>query len=52
MLFVGLVGNLAILGWSVYDDPAALLWCAGLLAVGVVLYLIEQLSNRTSTVDH
>jgi amino acid transporter len=43
LLLVGLVGNLAILYYAVYDDPSSLLWCAGLLAVGVVLYLAEQL---------
>ena len=32
LLFVGLAGNLAILAWSVYDDPWSLLWCAGLVA--------------------
>jgi amino acid transporter len=41
LLFVGLAGNLAILGFSIYDDPSSLLWCAGLIAVGVVLFLIE-----------
>ena len=41
LLLVGLVGNLAILGWSVYDDPTSLYWCAGLLAIGVVLFLVE-----------
>ena len=42
LLLIGLVGNLAILGFSIYDDPSSLLWCAGLLAVGVVLFLIER----------
>ena len=42
LLFVGLIGNLAILGFSIYDDPSSLLWCAGLLAVGVVLFLVER----------
>ncbi|SOD93879.1 APC family permease [Blastococcus haudaquaticus] len=41
LLIVGLVGNLAILGFSIYDDPSSLIWCAGLLAVGVVLFLVE-----------
>jgi amino acid transporter len=41
LLVVGLLGNLAILGFAVYDDPSSLLWCAGLIAVGVVLFLIE-----------
>ena len=35
------VGNVAILGWSVYDDPTSLIWCAGLVGVGVVLFLVE-----------
>jgi amino acid transporter len=48
LLIVGLVGNAAILGWSVYDDWTALLWCAGLVAVGVVLFLIEYLFGRRS----
>jgi amino acid transporter len=42
LLVVGLLGNVAILCWSVYDDPASLLWCAGLVAVGVVLYVVER----------
>jgi amino acid transporter len=41
LLYVGLLGNAAILAWSVYDDPAALLWCAALVGVGVVLFLLE-----------
>jgi amino acid transporter len=41
LLVVGLVGNLAILGWTIYDDPTSLLWCAALVAVGVVLFLVE-----------
>ena len=34
LLIVGLVGNLAILYFAIYDDPHSLIWCAGLLAVG------------------
>jgi amino acid transporter len=41
LLVVGLVGNLAILGFSVYEDPTSLIWCAGLVAIGVVLFLVE-----------
>ncbi len=51
LLLVGLVGNLAILGFSIYDDPTSLIWCAGLVAVGVVLFLIEYAAgsrNRPS----
>ena len=48
LLFLGLAGNLAILGWSVYDDWTALLWCAGLVAVGVVLFLVEYFFGKRS----
>ena len=48
LLLVGLVGNIAILGWSVYDDPTSLLWCAGLVAVGVVLFLLEYFFGSRS----
>ena len=41
LLIVGLVGNLAILGFAIYDDPSSLIWCAALIGVGVVLFLIE-----------
>ncbi|HYG94451.1 MAG TPA: APC family permease, partial [Nocardioides sp.] len=52
LLLLGLVGNIAILGWTVYDDPTSLLWCAGLVAVGVVLFLLEYLfGNRSDPPD-
>jgi amino acid transporter len=43
LLLLGLLGNLVLLVWVVYDDPAALWWCAGLVGVGVVLFVVEQL---------
>jgi amino acid transporter len=49
LLVLGLVGNLAILYYAIYDDPTSLVWCAGLLAVGVVLYLAEKLFGRPGT---
>ena len=48
LLVLGLVGNLAILFYVIYDDPSSLIWCAGLLAVGGVLYLAEQLFGGRS----
>jgi amino acid transporter len=45
LLFVGIVGNLAVLAYTVIDDPASLLWVAGLLAVGLVLYLAQRFSS-------
>ena len=47
LLFIGLLGNAAILAWSVYDDPTSLIWCAGLVAVGVVLFLVEYFFGRS-----
>ncbi|MGH3361514.1 MAG: APC family permease, partial [Nocardioides sp.] len=46
LLLVGILGNIAIFGWSVYDDPTSLIWCAGLIGVGVVLFLIEYFFGR------
>lgn len=55
LLIVGLLGNAAILGWSVYDDPTALIWCAALVGVGVVLFLVEYLfgtRDRSPGTEH
>jgi amino acid transporter len=41
LLIVGLVGNLAILGFAIYDDPSSLLWCAALIGIGIALFLVE-----------
>ena len=49
LLIVGLVGNLAILGFTVYDDPRSLIWCAGLLGVGGVLFLAEYFFGSRGT---
>ena len=46
LLVVGLVGNLVLLGYVVYDDPSSLYWCAGLVALGVVLFLVEYLFGK------
>ena len=51
LLVVGLVGNVAILGFTVYDDPTSLYWCAGLLAIGVVLFLAEYVFGSKGTGD-
>jgi amino acid transporter len=42
LLVVGLVANLAILAWSIQNDPSSLLWCAGLVGLGLLLYVIEK----------
>ena len=42
LLIAGIVGNLAVLVYTLIDDPDALFWVAGLLAVGLVLYLLQN----------
>ena len=49
LLLVGLVGNVAILGFTIYDDPHSLIWCAGLLGVGLVLFLAEYFFGSRGT---
>ena len=43
LLAIGVVANFLILGYVIYDDPGSLLYCAALLAVGVVLFIVERL---------
>jgi hypothetical protein len=48
LLGVGLVGNLVLLGYVVYTDPSSLWWCAALIGLGGVLYVIESIfGSRT-----
>ena len=46
LLFCGIAGNLAVLAYTLIDDPAALLWVAGLLAVGLVLFLFQKFVGK------
>ncbi|MQW75966.1 amino acid permease [Nocardioides sp. dk4132] len=46
LLLLGVLGNAVLLVYVVYDDPGSLLWCAGLLAIGVALYVVERLFGR------
>jgi basic amino acid/polyamine antiporter, APA family len=46
LLVLGIVGNLAVLAYTLIDDPDALFWVAGLLAVGLVLYLFERFFGK------
>ena len=41
LLVLGLVGNLAVLVYTVVDDPTSVLWCLALVAVGVGLFVFE-----------
>ena len=46
LLIIGIIGNLAVLIYTVGDDPTSLLWVAGLLAVGLVLFLLEYFFGK------
>lgn len=43
LLYLGLLGNLVVFVYVLWDDPASLLWVAGLLALGGALYLAQRL---------
>ncbi|MCU1425009.1 MAG: amino acid permease, family [Microbacteriaceae bacterium] len=46
LLIIGILGNLTVLAYTLIDDPAALLWVAGLLTVGLVLYLVQNFFGK------
>ena len=46
LLYVGLLGNAVLLVYVVIDDPTSLIWVAGLLALGVALFLVEYFFGR------
>ncbi|GAB2463882.1 amino acid transporter [Conyzicola lurida] len=46
LLMLGIIGNLAVLVYTLIDDPDALFWVAGLLAVGLVLYLFQNFFGK------
>ena len=46
LLIIGVVGNVVLLAYVLYDDPASLVYCAALLGVGLVLFLLEYFLGR------
>jgi amino acid transporter len=46
LLIIGILGNLVVLVYTLIDDPDALFWVAGLLAVGLVLYLFQNFFGK------
>ena len=49
LLVFGLVANLALAVYVVQDDPFSLVWCAGLIGVGLVLYAAERVFGRSAS---
>ena len=46
LLIVGILGNLVVLVYTVATDLESLYWVGGLLAVGLVLYLLERFFGK------
>jgi amino acid transporter len=46
LLWIGIAGNAILLAYVIIDDWTALLWVAGLLALGFVLYAAEYASKK------
>lgn len=46
ILYVGMVANLGLLANTIRTDPGSLVYCAAMLGVGLVLYLINELALR------
>ncbi len=46
LLAIGLLGNVVLLVYVVVDDPTSVLWCAALVAIGGILFVIERFSTR------
>lgn len=42
ILYLGVTANAAILVYTIIDDPGALVWCGAILAIGVVLYFVNN----------
>ncbi len=51
LLLLGVVGNAVLLGYVVYDDPASLIWCGALLAIGGVLFAVQVLTAKRHGVE-
>jgi len=52
LLAIGILGNVALLAYVVIDDPFALVWCAGLIAVGGILYAVEYFFGTKTAAGH
>lgn len=42
LLVLGVVANAAILVYTMTDDPGSLVWCGGILLIGVALYFVNN----------
>jgi amino acid transporter len=48
VLGAGVVANVAILVYTMVDDPGSIVWCGAIVAIGVVMYFVNGLAMRRS----
>lgn len=48
LLVLGAVANVGILIYTVVEDPGSLVWCGAILAIGVVLYFVNNALMKNS----
>jgi amino acid transporter len=51
LLWIGVLGNLVLLGYVVYDDPFSLVWCLALLALGGALFAVQYANAKRKGVE-
>ena len=51
LLALGVLGNVVLLGYVVYDDPFSLVWCGALLAIGGALFAIEFANAKRKGIE-
>jgi amino acid transporter len=51
LLVLGVLGNVVLLGYVVYDDPFSLVWCGALLAIGGVLFAIQYANAKRKGIE-
>lgn len=49
LLWIGILGNAVLLAYVIIDDPGSLYWVAGLLALGVALYVVARVTDKGQT---
>ena len=51
LLWLGVLGNVVLLAYVVYDDPHSLIWCGALLALGGALFLAQLASAKRKGIE-
>jgi amino acid transporter len=51
LLWLGVLGNVVLLGYVVYDDPFSLVWCGALLGLGGLLFLVQYANAKRKGIE-